>query len=191
MNNITVIFLAIGLAMDSFAVSISNAMCYQNMNKKMAFLDALFFGIAQAIMPLIGWGLGQAFMQYIQNIDHYIALILLGYIGIKMIIEAIKKKKDPGIRKEKENLNGKMLFIQAIATSIDALAVGISFTTIAGELNILIGVAMIGVITFICSGIGIGIGKRFGGLLEEKAEILGGCILCFIGLKIFIEHMFF
>ena len=191
MESITIIFLAMGLAMDSFAVSISNAMCYQNMNKKMAFLNALFFGIAQAVMPLIGWGLGQAFMQYIQNIDHYIALILLGYIGSKMIIEAIKKKKNPDTMNKKEKLNSKTLYMQAIATSIDALAVGISFTTIAGNTSIIVGVTIIGIITFICSGIGILIGKRFGNLLEEKAEILGGCILCLIGLKIFIEHMFF
>ena len=132
----TVLILAIGLAMDAFAVSISNAMCYRNMNRKWALLTAGEFGLFQGIMPVIGWLAGITFTKYIESIDHYIALVLLGFIGIKMIVEAIREIRHPEACDATKQLNLKMLGVQAVATSIDALAVGISFAAIHGELNI-------------------------------------------------------
>lgn len=184
----TVLILAIGLAMDAFAVSISNAMCYRNMNRKWALLTAGAFGLFQGIMPVIGWLAGITFTKYIESIDHYIALVLLGFIGIKMIVEAIREIRHPEACDATKQLNLKMLGVQAVATSIDALAVGISFAAIHGELNIFASAGIICGITFICSLVGILIGKKFGGLLGQKAEIFGGLILVLIGVKIFLEH---
>lgn len=184
----TVLILAIGLAMDALAVSISNAMCYQNMNRKWALLTAGAFGLFQGIMPVIGWFAGIAFTKYIESIDHYVALVLLGFIGIKMIVEAIREIRHPEACDATKQLNLKMLGVQAVATSIDALAVGISFAAIHGGLNIFSSASIICGITFICSLIGILIGKKFGGLLGQKAEIFGGLILVLIGVKIFLEH---
>ena len=128
----TVLILAIGLAMDAFAVSISNAMCYQNMNRKWAILTAGAFGLFQGVMPIIGWLAGITFTKYIESIDHYIALILLGFIGVKMIVEAVREIRHPEACDASKHLTFKMLGVQAVATSIDALAVGISFAAIHG-----------------------------------------------------------
>ena len=182
----TVLILAIGLAMDAFAVSISNAMCYQNMNRKWAILTAGAFGLFQGVMPIIGWLAGITFTKYIESIDHYIALALLGFIGIKMIVEAVREIRHPEACDASKHLTFKMLGVQAVATSIDALAVGISFAAIHGGLNIFAGI--ICGITFVCSLIGVLIGKKFGGILGQKAEIFGGLILVLIGVKIFLEH---
>ena len=184
----TVLILAIGLAMDAFAVSISNALCYQNMNRKWALLTAGAFGLFQGIMPVIGWLAGIAFTKYIESIDHYVALFLLGFIGVKMIVEAIKELRHPDVCDVTKRLNLKLLGLQAVATSIDALAVGISFAAIHGGLNIFASAGIICSVTFLCSLIGVFIGKKFGGLLGQKAEIFGGLILVLIGVKIFLEH---
>lgn len=175
--------------MDAFAVSVSNSMCYRNLNKKFAMLDAIFFGVAQGVMPMIGWGLGQTFKVYIEAIDHYIALILLSYIGIRMIAEGVKKIRQPEMCLIQEKLTIKILSIQAIATSIDALTIGISLAAMPGKVTIGISSLIIGVVTFLCSEVGILIGKKFGKLIEEKAQILGGVLLCLIGIKIFLEHV--
>lgn len=191
MDGLTLLVLALGLSMDAFAVSITNGLCYQNFHKKQAIMTAGAFGLFQGLMPVIGYYCGIAFSGTISFLDHWIALVLLGLIGLNMIREAIKEMRDitPICDACQSELTGKTLIMQAIATSIDALAVGISFAII--QVNIFFASSSIAIITFVISLLGCQLGKRFGGLLKEKAQIFGGGILILIGLKIFIEHMFF
>jgi len=187
MGTITLFFTSLGLSMDACAVSISNGMCLDNFHKKQILLTALAFGFFQAFMPIIGYTVGLAFSNLISFLDHWIALILLCIIGGNMIVEAIKELKYPEVCLISEKkLTYKKLLAQAIATSIDALAVGIGFAVM--QVNIVLAAISIGVITFICSIAGSYLGKKCGQLFKQKAEILGGVILVFIGLKIFIEH---
>ncbi|WP_313346450.1 manganese efflux pump MntP family protein [Sedimentibacter sp.] len=187
MNAITLFLTSIGLSMDACAVSISNGMCYSKYNRKDILSTAFAFGFFQAIMPLLGFLAGSLFSEAILFLDHWIALILLSLIGGKMIAEAIKELKYPeACLTGDKSLTLKTLLLQAIATSIDALAIGIGFAVM--KVNILSAVLSIGVITFINSLIGAHLGKRFGEMFKQKAEILGGVILIFIGVKIFIEH---
>lgn len=189
MESLTLFLIALGLSMDAFAVSVSNGLYFKNFKKSQAFISSLTFGIFQGIMPTIGFFAGALFFDTISKLDHYIALILLGYIGISMIVDATKELKNKNISsKIEKNYDAKTLFLQAIATSIDALAVGISFAAL--NINILTASLFICSVTFICCLIGSLIGKKFGHLLQEKAKIFGGLILVFIGLKIFIEHTF-
>jgi putative Mn2+ efflux pump MntP len=187
MGYITLFFIALGLAMDAFAVSVSNGICYKNAGIKEAFITALTFGTFQAFMPLIGFFAGRTVSNAVEFIDHWIALIMLGFIGGSMIFGALKEKNVPTAGKCKVYCTTKHLVVQGIATSIDAFAVGISLAVM--DTNIYVAVALIGVVTFICCLMGFPIGKRFGFLIKEKAEIFGGCILIIIGLKIFIEHI--
>lgn len=189
MGVITIILLSFGLAMDAFAVSITNGMCYKKFKRKEAFATALTFGLFQAIMPIIGYTFGKAFFDTISFLDHWIALFLLGAIGINMIIQGIKSYRNPNNACSTETYTVKLLFAQGIATSIDALAIGISFAIT--ETNIVLAAASIGTITFFSCIIGTYLGKKFHSFLKEKAEIFGGCVLLIIGIKIFIEHMFF
>ena len=189
MGVITIILLSFGLAMDAFAVSVTNGMCYKKFKRKEAFATALSFGLFQAIMPIIGYTFGKAFFDTISFLDHWIALFLLGAIGINMIMQGIKSYRNPNTACSTETYTVKLLFAQGIATSIDALAVGISFA-FTGT-NIALAAASIGIITFGCSIIGTYLGKKFHSFLKEKAEIFGGCVLIIIGMNIFIEHMFF
>lgn len=182
---IEILLIAVGLSMDAVCVSMSNGMCYKS-KLKQAFLIAFSFGIFQGIMPLIGYFAGSLFSKQISTLDHWIALILLALIGGKMIIDAIKEDDELSC---KQKLTFKLLFMQAVATSIDALAVGISFAAL--NINIYIASSMIALTTFIFSFISVFIGKKLGTKLNQKAGILGGTILVLIGLKIFIEHMFF
>lgn len=186
MGIIEIIILSIGLAMDATAVSMTNGMNDTQIKIKKIVLIGLTFGIFQAIMPLLGYLFGTLFVEFIEQIDHWIALILLGFLGFQMLREGLSKKDDEEKVKE---LGIKMLFLQGVATSIDALAVGISFASL--RVNIVYAVLSIGVITTMLSIIGVLIGKKFGDLLNNKASILGGIILISIGIKIFIEHMFF
>ena len=186
MGIIEIIILSIGLAMDATAVSMTNGMNDTQIKIKKIVLIGLTFGIFQAIMPLLGYLFGTLFVEFIEQIDHWIALILLGFLGFQMLREGLSKKDDEEKVKE---LGIKMLFLQGVATSIDALAVGISFASLG--VNIVYAVLSIGVITTMLSIIGVLIGKKFGDLLNNKASILGGIILISIGIKIFIEHMFF
>ena len=186
MGIIEIIILSIGLAMDATAVSMTNGMNDTQIKIKKIVLIGLTFGIFQAIMPLIGYLFGTLFVEFVEQIDHWIALALLGFLGFQMLREGLSKKDDEEKVKE---LGIKMLFIQGVATSIDALAVGISFASLG--VNIVYAVLSIGVITTMLSIIGVLIGKKFGDLLNNKASILGGIILISIGIKIFIEHMFF
>lgn len=187
MGSITLIFTSLGLSMDACAVSISNGMCYGNIHKKQIITTAAAFGLFQAFMPVLGFFIGSAFSDAISYLDHWIALILLGFIGGKMIIEAVRELKYPEVCiTGAKTLTSRTLLLQAVATSIDALAVGVGFAVM--KVDILSAALSIGIITFINSLIGSHLGKKFGELFKQKAEILGGLILVGIGIKIFIEH---
>jgi len=189
MGIITIIILSFALAMDAFAVSVTNGMCFKKLKRKEVFAAALTFGLFQAIMPIIGYAFGNAFYDTISFLDHWIALFLLGAIGINMIMAGLKSYRNPNDVCRIEFFTLKLLLAQGIATSIDALAVGISFAVT--KTNIIFAAICIGIITFFCSLFGTFLGKKFHSLLKEKAEIFGGCVLLIIGLKIFIEHMFY
>lgn len=186
---ITAIILGIGLSMDAFAVSITNGMCVSCLRPRHALADGFTFGFFQALMPLIGLFLGLGFMRYIEAADHWIGFILLAGIGGNMIRGALKKEEEDC---ETNPFTLRNMLLQGVATSIDALAVGIGFSTqLDGYTEAYITVAIIGGLTFLISTAGVYIGRLFGGMLKEKAEILGGVILIGIGLKILIEHLFF
>ena len=179
------ILIAVGLSMDAFAVSICKGLNMRRMNYRHAGIIALFFGVFQALMPTIGWLLGKQFESYITSIDHWIAFLLLGFIGVNMIREALGEEEDSP-ECPQEHLDLKELFMLAIATSIDALAVGVSFALL--EVNILSASVIIALTTLLCSLVGAYLGKAFGSLLKSKAEVFGGVILVLIGLKILLEH---
>lgn len=189
MGIVTVVLLAFGVAMDAFAVSITNGLCYEKFRRKEAFMTAFTFGAFQAGMPLAGYYVGSAFYETIAFLDHWIALFLLGAIGCNMITEGIKTYRNPDNTCETEAFTFRILLAQGVATSIDALALGISFAVM--RTNIFLAVTLIGIITFSFSLFGTFLGKKFDRFLKEKAEIFGGCILIIIGLRIFIEHVFF
>lgn len=185
MSFIEIIVLSLGLAMDATAVSMTNGLSDRKIKIMKTLLIGVIFGVFQAMMPLLGYLFGNLFAELVQTLDHWIALVLLGYLGGKMLYDGFKK----GEEEEVKELSFKTLLVQGVATSIDAFAVGISFATL--HVNIALAVCSIGVITFLLSTIGVFIGKKFGDLLNNKATILGGLILVGMGLKIFIEHMFF
>lgn len=190
------LLLAVGLAMDAFAVSVGNGLSMKKSDPKAALAIAASFGLFQALMPTVGYFLGSAFETVISRFDHYIALIFLGFIGGKMIFDGIRelreKKKSAGASEEEKpfKLSFGALMIQSVATSIDALIVGVSFAALP-NVNIWIAVTLIGIITFSISLVGVFSGKKFGQLLGSRAEIFGGLILVGIGVKVFVEHVFF
>lgn len=184
---VELLLIGAGLAMDAFAVSVCKGLGMRKVKKDQALLIGLFFGGFQALMPFVGWALGSQFEQYIVHIDHWIAFVLLGMIGGNMIREAIREGDVCPTVKEDKKLDLKELFLLAVATSIDALAVGITFAFL--NYPILEAVAIIGVITFVISVAGVYIGNFFGCRYKKRAELLGGCILIFIGLKILLEHL--
>ncbi|MEG0980573.1 MAG: manganese efflux pump MntP family protein [Erysipelotrichaceae bacterium] len=182
MNLTSIIFIAIGLSMDAAAVSMAKGMCLSGKEvNKVALRLGFWFGLFQALMPLIGWWAGTYFEHMITSIDHWIAFILLFIIGGKMIWEGSHPKDTVC-----EPLTLKLILILAIATSIDALAIGISFAFL--QVDILQSILLIGITTFLLSFICVYIGNRLGSLLEKYAEFLGGSILIFIGIKILLEH---
>lgn len=184
MSILSIILIAIGLSMDAFAVSMSIGINTKEENKlKMALKSGIFFGGFQAIMPLIGWLLGVKFAYYIEKIDHWVAFLLLAFIGGKMLYEAFHNEEENDIKE----YSNKEFFILAIATSIDALAVGVSFALLS--VNIVYAVSIIGVTTMILSIVAVFIGKVLGSVFKSKAEILGGLILVGIGIKILVEHL--
>lgn len=189
MDIITLLLLAVGLSMDAFAVAISNGITQQKNTLKTALFSGLAFGLFQGLMPLIGYWAGFMFSDIIEKYDHIIALVLLAFIGIKMIVESVDEILHPKTETNLQDISLKLLFTQAVATSIDALAVGVSFAAI--KVNIFFAVSFIAVTTFIFSFLGVMIGKGVGKKLKEKAGIAGGIILCAIGIKIFVEHVFF
>lgn len=186
MGFLELFLIAVGLSADAFSVSVCKGLNMRKLNLKHAYLIALFFGVFQAVMPLIGYILGTGFSEYIERFDHWIAFVLLAFIGGKMVIEAIREKG--GEEEEKTDaLSMGELTVLAIATSIDALAVGITFAFL--KVNILPSVLLIGVTTFALSLGGVLLGNRFGAKYKTKAEAAGGVILIFIGLKILLEHL--
>ena len=188
MSIIDIFLFGVGLSMDAFAVAICKGLAMKQVNKKQMFIIALFFGGFQALMPLIGFMLGSAFADKIVAFDHWIAFILLLYIGGKMLIDAIKEWKDVDkVEVMDPPLDIKELTLMAIATSIDALACGVTFS-FNENFNILRAVIIIGLTTFVISSGGVYVGNIFGGKYKAKAQLAGGCILIFLGVKILLEH---
>lgn len=181
------ILIAVALSMDAFAVSMCKGLSMKRLNQRHALIIALFFGGFQAVMPLIGWFLGTQFEKYITPVDHWIAFALLGYIGGKMIWDACHDSGEGERCQLEQKLDIKELLVLAIATSIDALAVGITFALL--NTDILPAVLLIGAITFGLSWLGVAIGYKFGTRYEKKAEIAGGVVLILIGLKVLLEHL--
>lgn len=180
--------IGVGLSMDAFAVSVCKGLnMREKINYKHAFIIALFFGGFQALMPAIGYFLGRNFEKYITAFDHWIAFGLLAFIGIKMMIDAVKEWNCEDKAEDNDRLDIKELFMLAVATSIDALAVGITFAFL--QVSIGAAVSIIGVTTFVLSIIGVVIGNKFGSRYKSKAELAGGIILVLIGLKILLEHL--
>lgn len=183
MDILTLFVLAVGLSMDAFAVSICKGLAIKEITVKKAAIVGLWFGGFQALMPLAGYVLGSQFKDKITAIDHWIAFVLLVFIGANMIREALSKEGDS----ENESLDSKTMLILAVATSIDALAVGITFAFL--KVNIIAAVSFIGITTFVLSMIGVKVGNVFGTKYKSKAEFVGGLILILLGIKILVEHL--
>lgn len=175
--------LAVGLSMDAFAVAIGKGLSVREAKIKHMTIVGLYFGLFQAGMPLIGYFLGKQFEQYITTFDHWIAFVLLGLIGANMVREAFSKEEE----KINSAFTPKAMIPMAIATSIDALAVGVSFAFLS--VDIVPAVSFIGVITFLLSFAGVKIGNIFGSKYKSKAELVGGIILILMGIKILLEHL--
>ena len=185
MGIIEIIILSVGLAMDAFAVAICKGLSVKKLEVKHAVIVCLYFGGFQGLMPLIGYFLGSAFADKITKFSHWVAFGLLLLIGLNMIKEALGKDEEECT----DCFTFKAMFPMAIATSIDALAVGVALSLKTGGLNIFFSVAIIGIITFIISAIGVKIGNVFGTKYKSKAEFVGGCILILLGLKILLEGL--
>lgn len=187
MGIVELLLIAVGLSMDAFAVSICKGLGMKKVNLKVAFVLALFFGGFQALMPLIGWALGNQFLWLISPIDHWIAFVLLAVIGGKMLWEALHDEEGEDDGKPADKIDLGEFFILAVATSIDALAVGISFAALA--VDIVPSILIIGVVTFCFTIAGVFVGNFFGSRYEKPASIVGGVVLILIGLKILLEHL--
>lgn len=183
MSFVEIFIIAIALGMDSFAVAICKGLSMKKMNWKKAITIGLYFGGFQALMPLVGYGLGYNFNHIVTSIDHWLAFILLGAIGINMIKEAINKESENW----NDDVDFKTMLILAVATSIDALAIGITFAFL--KVDLILSIIIIGIVAFLLSVIGVKIGNRFGNKYEKKAELIGGIILILIGIKILLEHL--
>ena len=179
--------IGVGLAMDAFAVSICKGLGMPKVKRKNAFIIGLFFGGFQALMPFLGWALGKSFEKYIIQIDHWIAFILLVFIGGKMIYEVMNPSEEDTVTVRDIPLDLKELMILAIATSIDALAVGVTFAFL--NYPIMEAISIIGILTFIICVAGVYIGNYFGSRFKKQAELASGVILIMIGLKILLEHL--
>lgn len=182
------LLLGIGLSMDAFAVSICKGLAMKRATVGAGLTCGIWFGGFQALMPLIGFFLGSIFAEAIQSVDHWVAFILLGLIGFNMLKEALSRGQECDCAQSDGDLSVKTMFVMAVATSIDALAVGISLA-MAGDVPIFTAVALIGLCTFTLSAIGVGVGSVFGSRFEKKAQMAGGVILILLGLKILLEHL--
>lgn len=178
--------IALGLSMDAFAVAICTGLSMQQRSIKKAFIIGLYFGVFQAVMPLIGYFLGSQFSDKIAEYDHWIAFILLSFIGGRMIKGSFVKEDRNCIERQETSLCFRTMLPLSLATSIDALAVGISFAFL--NVRIIPAVSLIGLITLLLSMLGVKIGNVFGAKFKQKAELAGGFILILIGLKIILEH---
>ncbi|HIV10990.1 MAG TPA: manganese efflux pump [Candidatus Faeciplasma avium] len=189
MSYLEICLIGLGLSMDAFAVAVTNGMTKKNIGIGMAAGIGLCFGLFQGLMPAAGFALGSTFSSYIQAFDHVIALLLLGFIGGRMVYDGIKGEKDS---QDGSRLTLGVLIAQGVATSIDALAVGVSFAAVfKSPMTMLAAAGIIAGLTFSLSFIGVYIGKKSGDFLNSKAQIVGGLILIGIGVKIFVEHVFF
>lgn len=189
MNFFELFLLAVGLSMDAFAVSICKGLAMKKADGKGMAICGVWFGGFQGLMPFIGYMLGTMFATAIEAIDHWVAFGLLGLIGFNMLKEAFGKEEECDCQSESDaDLSVKTMFVMAVATSIDALAVGISLA-MAGNVNILAAVILIAVTTFTFSAVGVKIGSIFGSKFEKKAQLAGGIILIFLGIKILCEHL--
>lgn len=185
MDLIELFLIAVGLSMDAFAVSVCKGLAMPKCTFKKAAIVGLWFGGFQALMPAIGYILGAQFQEAIASIDHWIAFVLLALIGGNMIHEALDNDEEEA----DASLDVKTMFLLAVVTSIDALAIGITFAFL--KVNIIPAVCFIGIVTFIISFAGVKIGNVFGARYKNKAEIVGGIILILLGLKILLEHLGF
>lgn len=181
------LLLAVGVSMDAFAVSVCKGLCCREAKLKESLICGAWFGGFQALMPLIGYFLGTMFAAAIQSVDHWIAFGLLLIIGLSMLKEAFEKKEE-ACDLNSADFSVKTMFVMAVATSIDALAVGISLA-MAGNVNIFWAVLLIGAFTFMMSAVGVKIGNVFGNRFEKKAQFAGGLILILLGVKILLEHL--
>ena len=189
MGILEMFILAVGLSMDAFTVSVCKGLCMKKATLKSQAICGAWFGGFQGLMPLIGFFLGTLFAESIQAFDHWVAFGLLALIGANMLKEAFSQETVDSCDIDGEaDLSFKSMFVMAVATSIDALAVGISLA-MAGNVNIWIAVALIGVITFILSAVGVKLGHMFGSRFEKKAQFCGGIILILLGFKILLEHL--
>lgn len=185
MNIWEIFLIAIGVSMDAFAVSICKGLATKEKTLKTASICGVWFGLFQVIMPIIGFFLGRIFAGLIESVDHWIAFVLLGIIGTNMIKESFSKKEE----EVSSDLSFWKMFMLAVATSIDALAIGITFALL--NVNLWLCVTIIGLTTFLFSFAGALIGHKFGEKHKNKAEFIGGLILIILGVKILIEHLFF
>lgn len=183
MSILEVVLIAIGLAMDAFAVSICKGLSMKKMSWKKSLVVGAYFGVFQGIMPVIGYFLGSTFESMVTQIDHWIAFVLLTLIGVNMLKEAFGKDCDNC----NDSVDFKTMIVLAIATSIDALAIGITFAFL--QTNIVLSALVITIITFVICVIGVKIGNKFGDKYERKAETVGGLILILMGIKILLEHL--
>ena len=181
------LLLALGVSMDAYAVSICKGLAMKKAGLKEGLTCGIWFGGFQALMPLIGFFLGTLFAEAIEAVDHWVAFVLLGIIGFNMLKEAFSKDCDC-CEEHDADLSVKTMFVMAVATSIDALAVGISLA-MAGNVNIILAVLLIGAFTCGMSAMGVKIGNVFGSRFEKKAQMAGGAILILLGLKILLEHL--
>ena len=185
---IELFLLGVGLSMDAFAVSVCKGLGMRKLNKKQALIIGLYFGGFQALMPFVGWLLGSQFQKYITRIDHWIAFILLGFIGGKMMIEAVREWNEEEVVDVMDApIDHKNMLVLAVATSIDALTVGITFAFLGTP--IVEAITIIGITTMVISIAGVVVGNFFGSRYKSKAEFIGGLILVLLGLKILLEHL--
>lgn len=185
MSMLELFVLALGLSMDAFAVSVCKGLSVSKLKLKHCLICGVYFGGFQALMPFLGWALGIRFQALITNIDHWIAFVLLAIIGANMIKESFGKDEEC----PDASFGAKTMLTLAVATSIDALAVGVTFAFL--DVNIIPAIILIGCTTLVCSAVGVKLGNVFGNRFESKAEFCGGLVLIGIGLKILIEHLFF
>ena len=185
MSIIELVFLAISLSMDAFAVSVCKGLAMKSIGVKECSIVGAWFGIFQGVMPFIGYHIGKAFSKYIEKIDHYATFFLLAIVGVVMIRESFSREENSS----DSSLRFKVMITMAIATSIDAMAIGISYGIIKSELNICFASIFIGFVTFFFCTFGVKIGSIFGVKYKSKAELVGGIILIILGIKALLEHL--
>lgn len=183
---LSIVLIAVSLALDAFAVSVSSGISVPGFGWRQAVKMGLWFGVFQCFMPLLGWSLGSSVSQYIEAVDHWIAFGLLALIGGKMVVEALKQESG-GAEEAPADLSARRLCVLALATSIDALAVGVTFAFL--RVAIVPAVLLIGATTFMLSAAGVRVGNLFGSRYKSKAELAGGLMLIFMGTKILLEHL--